>query len=72
MHASLLPRWRGAAPVVHALLAGDAETGVTIMTVKPHRSVLPSAGRWDVIINQSSEFYTGTPSHIVHGLLNAL
>ena len=31
VHASLLPRWRGAAPVQHALLAGDAETGVTIM-----------------------------------------
>jgi len=31
VHASLLPRWRGAAPVQHALLAGDAETGVTLM-----------------------------------------
>jgi methionyl-tRNA formyltransferase len=31
MHASLLPRWRGAAPVERALLAGDESTGVTIM-----------------------------------------
>jgi methionyl-tRNA formyltransferase len=31
VHASLLPRWRGAAPIQRALLAGDAETGVTIM-----------------------------------------
>jgi methionyl-tRNA formyltransferase len=31
VHASLLPRWRGAAPIHRALLAGDAETGVTIM-----------------------------------------
>jgi methionyl-tRNA formyltransferase len=31
VHASLLPRWRGAAPVHRAILAGDAETGVTIM-----------------------------------------
>jgi len=31
IHASLLPRWRGAAPIVRALLAGDAESGVTIM-----------------------------------------
>jgi methionyl-tRNA formyltransferase len=31
VHASLLPRHRGAAPVAHALLAGDRETGVTIM-----------------------------------------
>jgi len=31
IHASLLPRWRGAAPVQRAILAGDAETGITIM-----------------------------------------
>lgn len=31
VHASLLPRWRGAAPIAHAILAGDPETGVTIM-----------------------------------------
>jgi len=31
IHASLLPRWRGAAPVQRAILAGDAETGVTVM-----------------------------------------
>ena len=31
IHASLLPRWRGAAPVVRAILAGDETTGVTIM-----------------------------------------
>lgn len=33
VHASLLPRWRGAAPVHRAILAGDAHTGVTIMRV---------------------------------------
>jgi methionyl-tRNA formyltransferase len=31
IHASLLPRWRGAAPIHAALLAGDAQTGITIM-----------------------------------------
>jgi len=31
IHASLLPRWRGAAPIQRAILAGDATTGVTIM-----------------------------------------
>ncbi len=31
VHASVLPRWRGAAPIQRAILAGDAETGVTIM-----------------------------------------
>lgn len=33
IHASLLPRWRGAAPIQRSLLAGDPETGVTIMEV---------------------------------------
>ena len=34
VHASLLPRWRGAAPVQRAILAGDRETGVTIMQME--------------------------------------
>jgi methionyl-tRNA formyltransferase len=35
LHASLLPRWRGAAPIQRALLAGDTETGVTIIQMEP-------------------------------------
>ncbi len=34
IHASLLPRWRGAAPIQRAILAGDAMTGVTIMQME--------------------------------------
>ena len=34
IHASLLPRWRGAAPIQRAILAGDIETGVTIMQME--------------------------------------
>jgi methionyl-tRNA formyltransferase len=34
IHASLLPRWRGAAPIQRAILAGDAETGVTLMQME--------------------------------------
>jgi methionyl-tRNA formyltransferase len=34
VHASLLPRWRGAAPVQRAILAGDEQTGVTIMAME--------------------------------------
>ena len=34
VHASLLPRWRGAAPIQRALLAGDAGTGITIMQME--------------------------------------
>jgi methionyl-tRNA formyltransferase len=33
VHASLLPRWRGAAPIQRAILAGDGETGITIMAM---------------------------------------
>ena len=33
VHASLLPRWRGAAPIHRAIIAGDTETGITIMRV---------------------------------------
>jgi len=34
LHASLLPRWRGAAPIQRALMAGDAETGVAVMRME--------------------------------------
>jgi methionyl-tRNA formyltransferase len=35
VHGSLLPRWRGAAPIQAAILAGDRETGITIMKMDP-------------------------------------
>ncbi len=35
VHASLLPRWRGPAPIARALLAGDRETGVSVMRMQP-------------------------------------
>jgi methionyl-tRNA formyltransferase len=35
VHASLLPRWRGASPIQQAILAGDAETGISIMRLTP-------------------------------------
>ncbi len=51
LHFSLLPRWRGAAPVERAILAGDEETGVCLMGVEPtldtgpvHRSVRITIG----------------------------
>lgn len=42
-HASLLPRHRGAAPIAHALLAGDAETGVSVMRVEREMDAGPVA-----------------------------
>ena len=35
IHFSLLPRWRGAAPIEHALLAGDEKTGISIINISP-------------------------------------
>ena len=45
VHASLLPRWRGAAPVHRAVIAGDKETGVTIMRVVPALDAGPMLAR---------------------------
>jgi len=41
VHFSLLPKWRGAAPVERAMLAGDEETGVSIMTLEPELDTGP-------------------------------
>jgi methionyl-tRNA formyltransferase len=45
VHPSLLPRWRGAAPVERAILAGDAETGVTIHRTTAELDAGPIAGQ---------------------------
>lgn len=45
VHASLLPRWRGAAPVAAAILAGDTETGVTIMQMEEGLDTGPIAAQ---------------------------
>uniref|UniRef100_I3KBC1 Methionyl-tRNA formyltransferase, mitochondrial n=1 Tax=Oreochromis niloticus TaxID=8128 RepID=I3KBC1_ORENI len=37
VHPSLLPRWRGPAPVFHTILHGDSVTGVSIIQIRPHR-----------------------------------
>jgi methionyl-tRNA formyltransferase len=41
VHASLLPRWRGASPIAAAILAGDAETGICIMEMAPKMDAGP-------------------------------
>ncbi|MDC0044442.1 methionyl-tRNA formyltransferase [Pelagibacteraceae bacterium] len=35
IHVSLLPRWRGAAPIEHALLSGDVKTGISVISISP-------------------------------------
>jgi methionyl-tRNA formyltransferase len=45
VHPSLLPRWRGAAPIERALMAGDEETGVTIIKLVPELDAGPIAAQ---------------------------
>jgi methionyl-tRNA formyltransferase len=50
IHASLLPRWRGAAPIQRALLAGDRATGVTIMRMEEGLDTGPTLGAREIAI----------------------
>ncbi|MDO7667725.1 MAG: methionyl-tRNA formyltransferase, partial [Pseudomonadota bacterium] len=51
VHASLLPRWRGAAPIQRAILAGDTETGVCIMQMEAGLDTGPVLSRASCPIN---------------------
>lgn len=53
VHASLLPRWRGAAPIAAAINAGDAETGVTLMLMDEGLDTGPMLARRAVPITQA-------------------
>lgn len=66
IHASLLPRWRGAAPIHRSLLAGDAETGVTIMEVVPALDAGAMISRGAVIITEQDTTQT------LHDALSAI
>ncbi len=61
VHASLLPRWRGAAPTPAAILAGDAETGATIMRVRLALDAGPVLASVRVPIDPSDTTGTLTP-----------
>ena len=50
VHASLLPRWRGAAPIQRAILAGDRKTGVTIMKMDEGLDTGPILARSEIAI----------------------
>jgi methionyl-tRNA formyltransferase len=49
-HASLLPRFRGAAPIAHAILAGDTETGVSVMRLEREMDAGPVAAMRSITI----------------------
>ena len=58
IHASLLPRWRGAAPIQRALLAGDRETGITIMQMDAGLDTGPMLARHPVEIDEDDDAQT--------------
>ena len=66
IHASLLPRWRGAAPIHRSLLAGDLETGVTIMEVVPalDAGAMVSKGAVTITETDTSQSLHDALSHI--------
>lgn len=66
IHASLLPRWRGAAPIQRAILEGDTETGITIMQMDVGLDTGPMIKKKAVAIRPS----TTTPS--LHDMLSAI
>lgn len=39
VHPSILPRWRGASPIIHTILNDDKETGISVMEIRPAQSV---------------------------------
>lgn len=58
IHGSLLPRWRGAAPIHRAILAGDTETGVTIMQVVPKLDAGAMVSKWATPIRETDTTQT--------------
>ncbi|HRC25926.1 MAG TPA: methionyl-tRNA formyltransferase, partial [Alphaproteobacteria bacterium] len=54
VHASLLPRWRGASPIQRAILAGDVQTGITIMQMDEGLDTGPMIARRSVRISEKS------------------
>src|SRR5204863_2579620 len=66
IHASLLPRWRGAAPIQRAILAGDRESGVTIMRMDAGLDTGP------VVLRESLPVAPGTTAGELHDALAPL
>ncbi|MGQ0612064.1 MAG: methionyl-tRNA formyltransferase [Paracoccaceae bacterium] len=66
IHASLLPRWRGAAPIHRAIMAGDAETGISIMQMDEGLDTGP------VLLRQATPIGAGETTSDLQGRLSAL
>lgn len=66
IHASLLPRWRGAAPIHRAILAGDAQTGVCVMQMEAGLDTGP------VLLTQRTDISDGDTTGGLHDRLSLL
>lgn len=66
IHASLLPRWRGAAPIHRAIMAGDAETGVCIMQMEAGLDTGP------VLLRRSTPIDPAATTGLLHDKLSAM
>ncbi len=66
LHASLLPRWRGAAPIQRAIMAGDSETGVNVMQMEAGLDTGP------VCLSESVAIGTDETAGILHDRLSML
>ena len=66
IHASLLPRWRGAAPIQRAILAGDVDTGISIMQMNA------GLDTGDVLLQKSIPILNSDNAAIVHDKLSHL
>lgn len=66
IHASLLPRWRGAAPIQRAILAGDPETGICIMQMEAGLDTGP------VLFKSACPIYADDTAQILHDRLAIL
>ncbi|HTS17123.1 MAG TPA: methionyl-tRNA formyltransferase [Verrucomicrobiae bacterium] len=66
VHASLLPRWRGAAPIQYAILHGDRETGVTTMYMDEHMDT------GDIILQRADLIHADDTSATLHDRLAKL
>jgi len=66
IHSSLLPRWRGAAPIHQALLAGDSETGITTM------KIVPKLDAGDILMQAKTNITSEDTAESLHDRLSAM
>jgi methionyl-tRNA formyltransferase len=66
IHSSLLPRWRGAAPIHQALLAGDSETGITTM------KIIPKLDAGDILMQARTKMSAEDTAESLHDRLSVM